>query len=135
MQTKYLMVSVLGAFLVLAYFGPTIKTYLKTPKSGGSSSSATFVSEGPRCDNTLRTIRVTEISYPVRAGCTAQWGIADSSTSLCVYLLDAQQRKIPQAVCRGNEASFANIPITGWQSPSGEAVLIDVVYGPPILLI
>ncbi|TSC69604.1 MAG: hypothetical protein G01um101456_91 [Parcubacteria group bacterium Gr01-1014_56] len=130
MQTKYLFATVLGGFLAVAYFGPDIKTWIASAGSdGGYSSAVNVVSEGPRCDNTLHTIQIGEGFQPIHAGCMVEWGINDNSTSPCVFLVDAQQQIISQAACRGNEASFAGIPITGWQSVDG-FTLIDVVYKP-----
>ena len=100
--------------------------------SGGSSSSTAAHytnSEGPRCDGVQHTIVLGDEFQPARAGCTAAWGINDDSPSPCIYLYDAQQKIIPRLACRGNEATFAGIPSTGWKSgTNGVVAHVDVIF-------
>ena len=130
METKHMVIGVLGAFLCLAYFGQDIKTYLKTPKSGGSSSSATFVSEGPRwCDGKTITVKIQAGEYrPGRVGCKANWNINEQSPWGCVIPLGPTQQPIfSRPICTGQEILTANQPMTGWRATE-EETWIDVTY-------
>jgi hypothetical protein len=85
------------------------------------------VSEGGRCDGVLHTVHLGADFQPIRADCDVNWGINDNSPTLCIILIDEFSNPLPTPACRGHEAEFQGIPITGWQTAGGTA-FVDVIY-------
>ncbi len=117
--------------LVLALTGFVWSVYVSPRIYGGTGNSIAannnMVSEGPRCDGIPRTIQVGKQFYPGRVGCIAYWGIRDDSPTPCVWVVDTNQKVVPRAACRGNEATFTELA-SGWKATDDGDVLVDVIY-------